>query len=84
MADKLAWQNGAKHKSKCKFFTVFVFLLSIVFQMSSFPDYRALIEEGYAPIWPRTSDKNFQNLSVRVQVICSAAPDITTHVFELN
>ena len=34
---------------RTKFFTVFLILLSIVFQISSFPDYRAFIKEGYAP-----------------------------------
>ena len=95
-----------------KFFTVFLILLSIVFQISSFPDYRFFIEEGYAPIWPQPSDrqlkmidraedliimqdfinrrftknntrcvKNVQNLPVRVQVMCSADPNIIAQYF---
>ena len=97
---------------RTKFFTVFLILLSIVFQISSFPDYRFFIEEGYAPIWPQPSDrqlkmidraegliimqdfinrrftknntrcvKNVQNLPVRVQVMCSADPNIIAQYF---
>ena len=43
-----------------KFFTVFLILLSIVFQISSFPDYRFFIEEGYAPFWPQPSDRQLK------------------------